>query len=101
MESTGTSCGLQKGKWAYSQKPHSWEEALRPNKDVKVHVLRSKLVQPLEELVLDLQVLHDGLHHQVHAVDYRRRVRVGRYVAQGLLHKLTACLLPGKEGDIH
>lgn len=76
-------------------------KALRPNKDTRAHVLGGELVQPLEELVLHLQVLHDGLHHQVHAVDDGRRVCVGRYVAQGLLHKLTACLLPGKEGDSH
>lgn len=94
-----TALGEQKEKWAWCQKTPSREESPSPGMESsdpartpKGHILRGKFVQPLEELVFRLQILHDGLHHQVRAMDYRCRVRAGRYAAQGLLHKFIARL---------
>lgn len=69
-----------------------------PTRSPRDHVLGGKLVQPLEQLVLHLQILYDGLHHQVCAVHHGRCICAGRYAAQGLRHKLISTLMPrGKE----
>lgn len=68
-----------------------------PTRSPRDHVLGSKLVQPLEQLVLHLQILYDGLHHQVCAVDHGRCIRAGRYAAQGLRHKLVSTLMPWRK----
>lgn len=69
-----------------------------PTRSPRHHVLGGKLVQPLEQLVLHLQILYNGLHHQVCAVDHRCCIRAGRYAAQGLRHKLISALMPwGKQ----
>lgn len=56
------------------------------------HVLGSELVQPLEQLILQLQILHDSLHHQVRAVHAGGCVGAGGEAAQGLRHELVASL---------
>lgn len=56
---------------AWGRSPHNLTRTFRG------HILSSKLVQPLEELSLHLQVLHNGLYHQVCAVDNRRCICAG------------------------
>lgn len=68
-----------------------------PTRSPRDHVLGGKLVQPLEQLVLHLQILYNGLHHQVCAVDHGRCIRAGRYAAQGLRHKLVSTLVPWRK----
>lgn len=63
------------------------------------YILSSKLVQPFEELVFHLQILHDGFHHQVCAVDNGGCIRAGHYGAQGLLHKFIAGLMQWEEEE--
>ena len=66
------------------------------------HVLGSKLVQPLEQLILQLQILHDSLHHQVCAVHDGGGVGAGGEAAQGLRYELVTSLgRPEGEERIH
>lgn len=91
--------GLMSEDSFLGEKPKPNREPSSPVGTPRGHVLSGKLVQPLEELILHLQILHDGLHYQVCAVNYRRCIRAGRNAAQRLLHKFISSLTQWKEGE--
>ena len=56
-----------------------------------------RLVKLTEEILFDFQIFHDGLNHQIGALDDRNGVCGGRNVLQDFLDELFTCLERAKQ----